>query len=231
LSVRGAILDSGNVLIHPTNGQWFPPAAFAAVLTDRALAWDQRRLPGALAAGEAYLNVVHSVPLRDQNEERAVWTQYFGILLRGVGVSGDVRELARAMAEASDVAPGVEPYPWTVDVLAGLRERAIPVVVLSDAWPSLRRIFRQLGLDSYVRGMVISGEEGIAKPDPRVFRKALDLVGHEAAQVAFVDDHPGHVHAAVRLEMCGVRLRHPGEESDPTLKEVTDLRDLLDLLE
>jgi 2-haloacid dehalogenase len=75
--------------------------------------------------------------------------------------------------------------------------------------------------------MVISGEEGITKPDPKVFDKALELLGHEARDVFFVDDHPGHVRAAVDLGMGGLRLRHPEQEPAAGLHEITDLRELL----
>lgn len=231
MGIRGAILDSGNVLIRPSSGHWFPPAAFEELLADQAVAWDRNRLARALAAGEAYLNCVHPVPLRDLVEERAVWTRYYEIVLTGVGVTRDIPRLARAMAAASERTLGVEPYPWSIEVLAGLRERDVPVVVLSDAWPSLRRSFRQLGLHPYVKAMVISAEEGIAKPDPRVFDKALCLLGCDAAEVVFVDDWPGHVQAAAALGMRGLRLRHAGEESAPKLNEIEDLRELLALLD
>jgi putative hydrolase of the HAD superfamily len=231
MGIRGAILDSGNVLIRPSNDCWFPPAAFEAVFADQAVAWDRNRLARALAAGEAYLNRVHPIPLRDLDEERAVWTHYYEIVLTGVGVTRAVPSLARAMAAVSELKPGVEPYPWSIEVLAGLRERGVPVVILSDAWPSLRGTFRQLGLHPYVKAMVISGEEGITKPDPRVFNKALGLLGHATAEVVFVDDWPGHVQAAGALGMRGLRLRHATEESAPMLEEIEDLRELLALLE
>jgi len=101
------------------------------------------------------------------------------------------------------------------------------VVVLSDAWPSLRRWYRELNLDGYIRAMVISAEEGITKPDHRIFEKARRLLGPDVSEVVFVDDHPGHVRAAADLGMRGLRLRHPGEEPADGLEEITGLTELL----
>ena len=44
----------------------------------------------------------------------------------------------------------VEPYSWTVPVLEELAARQLPVVLLSDAWPSLRRFYRELGLEVHI---------------------------------------------------------------------------------
>ncbi len=181
--------------------------------------------------GGDYLDEVHPVPLVDESSERAVWDRYFEILLDRLGVAVDAKGLAEAIAARWESTMCVEPYPWTVPVLAELQERRIPVVVLSDAWPSLRRWYRQLDLDCYVHAMVISGEEGLTKPDRRVFDKAIELLGCDVGQVVFVDDYPGHVRAALDLGIRAVRLRHDDEERAPDVDEITDLAELLRYLE
>jgi putative hydrolase of the HAD superfamily len=115
-------------------------------------------------------------------------------------------------------------------VLRELRRRGIPVVVLSDARPSLRRFYRQLGLEQYVRAMGISGEEGIMKPDERVFDRALAQLGSAVTEVVFVDDWFGHVQAAEQFGMRGVHLWHRDDDPPAGGTQITDLRDLLPLL-
>jgi HAD superfamily hydrolase (TIGR01509 family) len=128
------------------------------------------------------------VPLADDGAARPVWVRYYETVLEARGVAGDPAELAEAITAAGECSLGVEPYPWTVPVLAELLERQIPVVALSDAWPSLRRFFRQVELDTYVRAMVISAEEGFTRPDPRAFLKAEVLLGQTRSKIVFVDD-------------------------------------------
>jgi HAD superfamily hydrolase (TIGR01509 family) len=227
VTALGVILDSGNVLIRPTNGRWFPAPSFEEVLGERGLTWDRGLLDEALALGWEYLEEVHPVPLANEQAERPVWVRYHEIVLEGLGITSRRRGLAEAITAAWESTLSVEPYPWTVPVLAELQQRGVAVVILSDAWPSLRRFYSQLSLAPYIAAMVISGEEGITKPDCRVFEKALALLGRDASEVVFVDDWPGHVRAAVELGMRGFRLRHPDQEPDDGVEEIADLRELL----
>jgi HAD superfamily hydrolase (TIGR01509 family) len=226
----GVILDSGDVMIRPVGGDWFPTMSLEEVLTERGVAWEHDRLDGAVAAGYAYLDAVHHLPLRDEAEERVVMARYHEVILAGVGVERDGAALAREIQKREEARDSVEPYEWTVEVLTALRARSIPVVVLSNAWPSLRRLHRGLGLDRFVRAMVISAEEGISKPDARVFGRALEALGEPAERTIFVDDWPGHVEAANRLGMRGIRLRHSGDEPATGIEEIVDLRSLLDII-
>jgi len=228
--VAGVILDSGGVLIRPIGGDWFPTASLEQVLAERGIAWEREKLAAAVAAGYAYLDAVHGVPLRDEVEERAVMARYHETLLAGVGVTGDVAALAREVQAREEARDVVEPYEWTLDVLAELRARSIPVVVLSNAWPSLRRLHRGLGIDRFVKAMVISAEEGLSKPDPRVFETALAALDEPADRTLFVDDWPEHVEAANRLGIRGIRLRHAADDPRPDLEEIVDLRALLEIV-
>ncbi len=223
----GVILDSGDVLICPINGRWFPPPAFYQVLAEQAVPWRTELLDGALAAGEAFLDEVHPVALIDERAERSVWVRYYEIVLEQVGLDFERTALAETITEAWESTISVEPYPWTLPVLRELAHRGVPVVVLSNAWPSLRRWYRELQLDRYISGMVISGEEGIWKPDERVFEKAVALLGPDVHDVIFVDDYPGHVRAAIDLGIRGLRLRHADDEPAVDLDEITDLHELL----
>jgi putative hydrolase of the HAD superfamily len=226
----GVILDSGGVLVRPVGGEWFPTLSLEQVLAERGLVWDRDKLAGAVAAGYAYLDSVHHLPLRDEAEERVVMVRYHAIILAGIGVAQDDAALAGEIQQREEARDSVEPYAWTLDVLSGLQARSIPVVVLSNAWPSLRRLHRGLGLDQYVKAMVISAEEGAGKPDARVFGRAIEALGEPAARTIFVDDWPGHVEAANRLGIRGIWLRL--DPNDPTngLEEIVDLRAVLDMV-
>ena len=230
MGTTGVILDSGNVLLKPVTGVWFPPAAFGEVLAQRALPWDTTRLDEAVAVAGTYLDEIHSIPVSDEAAERFVWLRYYELLLSGVGVEDERRGLAAAMHDLWEASLPVEPYSWTVPVLEELAARQLPVVLLSDAWPSLRRFYRELGLDGYLKEMVISAEQGVSKPDSRMYAKSLELLEMKPGDVVFVDDWPENVHAAVGIGIRGIRLCHEDAESDPTTEEITDLRELLALV-
>jgi FMN phosphatase YigB (HAD superfamily) len=52
--------------------------------------------------------------------------------------------------------------------------------------------------------LVLSGEIGFAKPDPRIYLVAAELIGLIPEQCVFVDDQPANVRGAVRTGMIGV---------------------------
>lgn len=53
-----------------------------------------------------------------------------------------------------------------------------------------RGIIHALGIESYLDVVLVSEEEGVRKPDPLIFRRALERVGVEPEEAVFVGDHP-----------------------------------------
>lgn len=68
---------------------------------------------------------------------------------------------------------------------------------LEARYPEVMELFRP---------RLFSAEAGILKPDPRLFRTLLDLVGESAERVLYVDDEPVHVAAAGALGMQTCRF-------------------------
>jgi HAD superfamily hydrolase (TIGR01509 family) len=52
--------------------------------------------------------------------------------------------------------------------------------------------------------VVISGEVGMRKPEARIFRHTIELMGLPAETLVFVDDFPHNVSAAIAAGMVGV---------------------------
>ena len=55
----------------------------------------------------------------------------------------------------------------------------------------------------HFRGIVVSAEEGVAKPDPRLYRILLDRYGLQAGESLFIDDNRDNVEGARRVGMEG----------------------------
>ena len=79
--------------------------------------------------------------------------------------------------------------PETVEILAELRRRGHRLVALTnwsaETFPVARSRFEFLG---WFEDIVVSGAEKLAKPDPRIFRLALERNRLEAGATVFVDD-------------------------------------------
>jgi HAD superfamily hydrolase (TIGR01549 family) len=60
--------------------------------------------------------------------------------------------------------------------------------VVSNANGTVRKKLERVGLGQFFETVVDSAEEGIEKPDPRLFRIALDRLGARAEETAYVGD-------------------------------------------
>ncbi len=58
-------------------------------------------------------------------------------------------------------------------------------------------------------GVVVSGVEGVAKPDPALFRLVLDRYRLDPAATVFVDDSPANVAAAAELGLRALLFHDP----------------------
>ncbi len=105
--------------------------------------------------------------------------------------------LAEAMYEAlCDAADNV----FAVDVeptLAALKAAGVKVAIVSDIHVDIRPSFVKAGPDAHVDDFVLSFERGACKPDPAVFRMALDRLGVQPHETPMVGDRSAHDGAAV----------------------------------
>jgi putative hydrolase of the HAD superfamily len=97
--------------------------------------------------------------------------------------------LERYVAEKERIADEVRPFPQAVAIVRALRGLGIRIGVLTNG-PSgfQRRKLQVSGLASELDAIAISGELGVAKPDPEAFGKALELLGTRAEETAMVGD-------------------------------------------
>jgi putative hydrolase of the HAD superfamily len=156
-------------------------------------------------------------------------------MLRWLGLDGDVPPAAldtwfdgyRRWYEASLTA-----FPDAAPALAALAACADPPVlgVISNASEAYTRTkLAILGIDHHFSCVVCTDTVGCAKPDPRIFRHACDLLGLPPAQVAYVGDrHDTDAAAATAAGLHGLWLDRLGTTPPPpTVRRLPDLTTLL----
>lgn len=165
-------------------------AGAAVTLTEPELAETARALEtaGALPGGAAPARLPEDLAgvwaVRDESAElhRAAYTG----LSRRVPLPDD--GLHDALYERHMSPDAWSPYPDTAEVLRTLKERGVPVAVVSNIGWDLRPVFRAHGLDAYVDAYVLSYEHGVQKPDPRLFSVACEALGTQPEQALMVGD-------------------------------------------
>lgn len=98
--------------------------------------------------------------------------------------------------------PEAGPLAMVVSDLRALGVRA--AVVSNDPGGPGAAELRALGAGRFVDEVVLSGDVGVAKPDPRIYRHSARLLGLEPGECVFVDDLRVNVRAAVAVGMVGV---------------------------
>jgi 2-haloacid dehalogenase len=109
------------------------------------------------------------------------------------------------------------------ELLLEVKAAGLGVYALSnwsaETWPQALRRFPILGRFD---GIVISGHEGLVKPDPAIYRLLLERYGLEADGCLFVDDSPRNVEGARRVGLDALRF-----ESVSALREALARRGVL----
>ena len=217
---RGVLLDwRGTLVVAPTE-RWLVETALARLGRAAGAAEVEKVL---VALGGADSSRVDSSQI-DTNtiEHREAYAEWF----RDAGVDDD---LARALyAAESDVslnefARDVEP------LLLGLASADVRVGVVSDIHVDLRPVFASHKLPDgrswadLVHTWTLSFEAGLAKPDPAIFRVALDGLGLPASDVLMVGDRAGWDGAAVDVGMTTLLLPPLTDPTEERLHRVLDL--------
>jgi len=102
------------------------------------------------------------------------------------------------------------PIQGTVEILRALKDRHIPCYALTnmETWTYPGRLERYPFL-RWFDGTLVSGFEGVAKPDPRVFELLLKRFGLHAASTLLIDDSPKNVAAARKMGMPAIEFESP----------------------
>ena len=93
--------------------------------------------------------------------------------------------------------------PAVVDVLADLRAGNTRLALLSNAGPDFGSYFRHGPLGDFFGSCYVSGELGLLKPDPEIYRHALRDLGITAAETVFTDNKAVNVAGAESVGITG----------------------------
>lgn len=96
-----------------------------------------------------------------------------------------------------------------LSAVATVKASGFKTALLSNSWGS--SLYPRARLADLFDSLVISGEVGMRKPDPRIYELALERIQVEPPRSVFVDDHPGHLAAARTLGMLTILHRSPKE--------------------
>ena len=188
-SRRVVVFDLGGVLI-----QWNPRHLY------------RKLFGGDEAAMETFLATVCTV---EWNQRQDAGRSFADAVAELAPHHPDKVELIEAFGRRfGEMIPGA--IEGTVDILADLKRAGVPRYALTnwsaETFPPQRNRFEFL---SWFEGIVVSGQEGVIKPDPQIYRILLERYRIAPEEAVYIDDNPGNAAAATALGIHGIHFRSP----------------------
>ena len=195
------------------------PEAVVFDLGNVLIEWDRARLYSQLIpdAGEL-AHFLDNVLTLEANQRLDEGTPLARVAADVAADHPDHRDLALAFADRWRETIG-DPIEGTVEILAELVDAAVPVYALSN-WndETFALVEPDFPFLRWFDGLVISGREGVTKPDPRIFEILCDRYDIRPDRTVFVDDSAANVEAARRLGFDAV-LFSGSDELRRTLRD------------
>jgi putative hydrolase of the HAD superfamily len=126
---------------------------------------------------------------------------YWRAIARDTGATWDDARVHELWA--ADFRSWLSINPDIVELLADLRAGGTPLALLSNAGPDYGSYFRHGPLGDFFTACYVSGELGLLKPHPDIYRHVLDDLGITPADAIFIDNRETNVAGAQALGITG----------------------------
>jgi len=176
------VLDAGNTLV------FVDPVRTAHIIHRHGGTGDAARF----RAVEREARILLSRRVEDglAGTEDHFWQVYFATLYRGMALPDEAWPAATAELTAVHARAHLWSHvdPGTEEALRRILEAGHRLAVVSNADGRVEGLLRDVGLARYFEFVLDSAVVGVSKPDPGIFRMALDRLGVEAARALYVGD-------------------------------------------
>ncbi len=189
MTFRAVFFDVGETLVHVD-------PSFADLFREVLAGAGHERTSQDVLEASAHVYARFSEAARDNllwttspDRSRSFWTSVYGRILAELSVPDDdglAETLHRAFTRLENYALFEDVRP----ALAALSEAGLQLGIVSNFEAWLEEWFGVHDLVETFPVRVISGIEGIEKPDERIYRLALRRAGVRAAESVYVGDNP-----------------------------------------
>jgi len=120
------------------------------------------------------------------------------------------------------------PFPNLISMLEALKKKSYLIGIITNGKGQFQMDnIRALGIEKYFKTILISEWEGIKKPNPEIFVKALKQLNVLANESAYVGDHPENdVIAAGKVGMKTIwkrDIQYEGSKADVIIEDLWEI--------
>jgi putative hydrolase of the HAD superfamily len=139
------------------------------------------------------------------------WHALMSTLLKGAGIANTGELVEWLWQEQPRANLWRKPIPEMIALARELAAAGARVAVLSNSEGRLAELLAEIGVADAFAAVIDSGREGVAKPDPRIFARTLEVLGGRAADAIHVGDSwPADVEGALGAGWHAVWFRVRG---------------------
>lgn len=234
MAIRAVFFDAGETLLSPHPSF---PELFARVMAEEGHGIARDEVEAAfegLAPG--FAKILEGLGAENWSTSREVsrkfWGSIYEIAFEKLGIDGDRTLLADAVYARFTRLDSYRLFPDSLPAIDGVRRSGRGAGIISNFEEWLAELLVHLEVAHLVDPLVISGREGVEKPDPAIFEIAIERAGVEPSESVYVGDHLRvDVEAAEAVGMTGVlidrRERHP-DYAGLRITTLTELGRILD---
>lgn len=115
------------------------------------------------------------------------------------------------------------PFPHLISMLEELKSKKLLLGIITNGYGQFQMDnVKALGIDKYTDLILVSEWEGMKKPDPQIFERALMNLKVSPEESVFIGDHPDNdVKAAQQVGMKGI-WRRDGHWKDVDADHIVD---------
>ena len=230
MALRAVFFDAGETLVYP-----HPSFAevFTEVLREEGHTVDPAVVQEVVSAyshrfTETVLTGEGRLWSTSPERSRKMWRGVYDHFLTEVGAPREEHDrLFERLHERFTDLSTYRVHPDAVPVLERLRKADLLLGLISNFEEWLERLLEALEVAHFFDVTVISGVEGVEKPDPEIFRIALSRSGVAPGDAVYVGDHPFFdVEAARQAGLLPVLVDRRGRHPDTDAVRITSLEEL-----
>jgi FMN phosphatase YigB (HAD superfamily) len=209
--IRGILFDYGHTLV------WFPRYEKSHLAAAKNVQWVLHSLGASIHVSGAR-TLIESYASRPNGTCASAEMESRGILVSAGVESFDQNDVQRVI--------DAEWRPWiqnarirrgVKEILEYSRRLGLKLGVVANIWSGgMNPVLARLGIEKFFDAMVADMDVGFAKPDPRIFRIALDHLQLTPGETLMVGDNPRtDIKGAHKLGMRTARLMRGPNRTEP----------------
>ena len=173
----------------------------------------------------------YMVLVSDGLDEQDIREKHIEKVLDIIGLEASAKKYARI--HCTETMDGIYIYPDARKVMETLGKKYTLTMITNGASAWQREKIEKLDIEGYFEELIVSGELGHHKPNPRIFEEMSKRVQVDPSEMIYVgNDYRKDIHGAKDAGWCTAWVKRTVEERDETVPDyvIGELSELLGLL-